>query len=278
MLVVRTTTSGDTSPYLLHLLGEGGAGVPEGFDAPLAQAPFTFTVDCPSDLDCAGPEVADALPGGSPVLDYLARDYEALRTRLLDRLAALVPGWADRSAADPAVMLVELFAYLGDRLAYWQDAVAVEAYLGTARRRTSVRRHARLLGYRVHEGCAARVLLALTTDTALTLPPAPPVDRALRPASRAATCCRSRPTSWAPWWSRPCTDAELRPARNAVPLHAWGDPDHCLPAGATGAFLAAPPAPDPTWPPGTCWCWPTARPGCPARRRWATRRCGSRCG
>ena len=32
--------------------------------------------------------------------------------------------------------------HLGDRLAYWQDAVAVEAYLGTARRRTSVRRHA----------------------------------------------------------------------------------------------------------------------------------------
>ena len=67
-------------------------------------------------------------------------------------------------------MLVELFAYLGDRLAYWQDAVAVEAYLGTARRRTSVRRHARLLGYRVHDGCSARVLLALSTDTALTLP------------------------------------------------------------------------------------------------------------
>ena len=174
-LVVRTSSSGDWSTYTLRLVGPGGSGAPAGIDLPLSAAPFTFTVDCPSDLDCAPatehpPRVADLLPG-----DYLARDYEALRSRLLDRLATLLPDWTDRNPADPAVMLVELFAALGDRLAYWQDAVAVEAYLGTARRRTSVRRHARLLDYTVHEGCSARTLLAFTTDSDLTLPRGTPV-------------------------------------------------------------------------------------------------------
>ncbi|MFO1063079.1 MAG: hypothetical protein U0892_04300 [Pirellulales bacterium] len=37
--------------------------------------------------------------------------------------------------------LVELLAFVADRISYEQDAVATEAYLATARRRPSVRRH-----------------------------------------------------------------------------------------------------------------------------------------
>ena len=79
---------------------------------------------------------------------------------MLDRLSSSIPGWTERSPADLQVTLVDLLAYVGDRLSYEQDAVATEAYLGTARRRVSVRRHARLLGYRMHEGCAARAFVA----------------------------------------------------------------------------------------------------------------------
>ena len=49
-----------------------------------------------------------------------------------------------------------MLAYVGDHLSYQQDAVATEAYLGTARRRVSVRRHARLVDYHMHDGCNAR--------------------------------------------------------------------------------------------------------------------------
>ena len=67
-------------------------GVPAGFDVPLSAAPFSFTVDCPSDLDCRAADDPPPLPLGDPAAgDYLARDYEALRTRLLDRLATLLP-------------------------------------------------------------------------------------------------------------------------------------------------------------------------------------------
>ncbi|GAA1857113.1 putative baseplate assembly protein [Myceligenerans crystallogenes] len=244
-LVVRTSSSGDLSAYTLRLVGPGGAGAPEGVDLPLSAAPFVFTVDCPSDHDChhdapgPAPTAEDLLPG-----DYLARDFEALRTRLLDRLATLLPDWSDRSPADPAVMLVELFAAVGDRLAYWQDAVAVEAYLSTARRRTSVRRHARLLGYAVHEGCSARTLVAFDTDTTLTLPAGTPVtDLPERPGVDVLSPADADGLGGTVFQTS--APVELRPERNALPLYAWGDRDHSLPAGATAAFVSAPAGTDP---------------------------------
>jgi hypothetical protein len=54
------------------------------------------------------------------------------------------------------VALVELLAYAGDDLSYYQDAVASESYLETARQRISVRRHSRLVDYSMHEGCNSR--------------------------------------------------------------------------------------------------------------------------
>ena len=63
-----------------------------------------------------------------------------------------------------ASTLVELLAYVGDQLSYAQDAVATEAYLGTARRRASVRRHARLVDYFMHDGANARAWLVFETQ------------------------------------------------------------------------------------------------------------------
>ncbi|GAA1579216.1 putative baseplate assembly protein [Actinomadura kijaniata] len=240
ILAVRTTTSGDWSTYVLRLLGPGGAGVPAGFDAPLAEAPFTFTVDCQSDLDCRQEAAAADPETAVPAGDYLARDYEALRVRLLDRLSTLLPGWSDSNPADLGVMLAELFAHVGDRLAYWQDAVAVEAYLSTARRRTSVRRHARLLDYQLHEGCAARTFLAFTTEGDTDLPAGTAVaDQVSGPGTifadvedalaRGATVFET------------CHAATLTRGRNRMALHSWGDTSSRLDAGARSAYVDAGP-------------------------------------
>lgn len=239
VLAVRTTTSGDWSTYVLHLLGDAGAGPPTGFDEPLAECPFSFTVDCPTDLDCAAPLSERPPPATAPVLDYLARDYDALRTRLLDRVSTVLPDWTDRGPADPAVMLVELFAYLGDRMAYWQDAVSREAFLGSAAQRTSVRRHARLLNYAVHEGCSARTWLALTTtvptllDAGAAVSDMPALAGDGLPVAAAEAGATVFETSRA---------VRLTPARNGMDLHSWGDPDHMLPAGARSAYLSVPTA------------------------------------
>jgi hypothetical protein len=244
VLVVRTTTRGDLSGYLLRVVAADGASLPPDLDAPLAQDRFAFSVECPSALDCVADAVVPA-PGPSPLLDYLARDYPALRRRLLDRMAALIPGWTDTAAADVGVTLLELMAYLGDDYAYRQDAAAVEAYLTTARQRTSVRRHARLLGYPLGDGCSARGWLALSAEAEVDLPrgsavadggrvPAPPGGRAPSAAVDAGAIVFETTRA-----------VRLLPARNAIPLHGWGDAAHALPAGATAAFLAVPPGPDP---------------------------------
>ncbi|HZI14086.1 MAG TPA: baseplate J/gp47 family protein, partial [Myxococcus sp.] len=167
---------------------------------------------------------------------YLARDYESFTRLMLERLQLTVPGWQERHAADLGMVLVELLAHAGDLLSYYQDAVSAEAYLGTARRRTSLRRHARLLDYLVHEGCNARTWVHLTL--------APGVDSLELPAG---TCFLTEPESPPPGEAsvhhpRPLVFESMAPARlyeahNTFQLYTWGAERDVLPAGATSALL-----------------------------------------
>jgi Baseplate J-like protein len=243
ILVVRTSSSGDWSTYVLALRGPEGSGAPSGFDEPLSAEPFRFTIDCPTDLDCRVEEECPPVAATSPLVDYLARDYTALRTRLLDRLAALVPGWSDVHAADPLVTVAELFAFMGDRLTLWQDAVAADAYLTTARRRTSVRRHARLLDYRMHDGCAARTWLVFRVSAGVALKEQTPVATEAPGLSPTASVRDAIEIGAAVFET--IRAADLRPTRNALAMHAWGDEEACLPAGATAAYLRHPAGADP---------------------------------
>lgn len=242
VLEVIAARPGDTAPHYLHLVAADGSAPPAGFDPVLCEMPFSFYPETAADPRATRPAEPDATTV-APFTDYLARDAEALRTRLTDRFAALVPGWDDRNPADPAVMMLELFAALGDRLAYWQDAVGTEAYLGTARRRASVRRHARLLDYHLGEGCAARVWLACATPRSVELRAGTPVaDRPLPPGSTAADAVAAGAVVFQTRTSKPLT-----PARTAIELYAWGDPEHELPAGSRSAYLVLPadgPGPD----------------------------------
>ena len=68
------------------------------------------------------------------------------------------------------MVLAELIAYVGDQLSYQQDAVATEAYLDTARSRISLRRHALLVDYHVHDGCNARAWMHASTVVGAGLP------------------------------------------------------------------------------------------------------------
>lgn len=255
VLVVRTSTSGDWSTYVLALLGPGGTGYPTGFDEALTREPFTFTIDCPNPLDCADSARCPPVPAVSPLLDYLARDYPALRRRLLDRFAELVPGWQDSNPADPAVTLLELMAHVGDRLTLWQDSIAAESSLPTARQRPSVRRHARLLDYRVHEGVASRVWLTFTVSPLAGGGGAPHAEAdwsiaALSPGTNPPDVSQALAQGAVifeivPQSRLSLPRSALTAARNDLALHAWGDVDACLPVGATSAYVAHPSSADP---------------------------------
>ncbi|BCJ57209.1 baseplate J/gp47 family protein [Micromonospora endophytica] len=183
----------------------------------------------------------------SAYVDHLARDYRSVRALLLDRLATLLPDWHDDNPADPLQTVVEVLAYAADQLAYFQDAVGTEAHLSTARRRVSVRRHARLLGYPMHEGCNARVWVQVIVDdgepvlvpagtrvlTRVGVHTAPVLADTVVPASGVTVF-------------ETITDAVLHPGPAQFALHltgelaggdAAGGPAPALAAGATSALL-----------------------------------------
>ncbi|MGW8375360.1 putative baseplate assembly protein [Streptomyces sp. ODS28] len=215
-VLVTTDRIGDLSTYTLHL-----QDVP-GTDSRLGSAPFTYAALCPAGTDCVR-EGAEAAPPTQPDIDYLAKDYASFRRLLFDRLSLLMPEWTERHAPDLGVTLVELLAYAGDQLSYRQDAVATEAYLGTARRRVSIRRHVRLVDYRMHEGCNARAWVCVAVDRALTLAPG---DVHFSTADGAVV--------FEPVSRRP---VRLLPAHNTLRFWTWGGDTCCLPTGATSATL-----------------------------------------
>ena len=132
-VVLKLNQPGDFSNYWIVLRGI------EQVDPRYDRAQFNFKVDCPSPLDCAPACVCVPAQLDEPEINYLAKDYASFRHLMLDRLAVLMPDWTERHAADLGTALIELLAYTGDYLSYYQDAVATEAYLDTARQRISVR-------------------------------------------------------------------------------------------------------------------------------------------
>lgn len=95
------------------------------------------------------------------VIDYLARDYDSLRQALVDLIPAKLPEWTDRSEADFGIVLIELLAYMGDILSYYQDRIANEAFLATAQERRSAIQHLRLIGYEMAGAAPAAARLSL---------------------------------------------------------------------------------------------------------------------
>jgi Baseplate J-like protein len=256
VIVVGTRQTGDFSPYRLRLVNDAAQAaadpfaiteVLDGFDPLLAEVEFSFKVECGPDFDCA-PAAPDCgvPPPAPPPINYLAKDYGSFRTIILDRLHQLLPSWGGSSEADLGIMLAELVAYVGDHLSYQQDAVATEAYLATARRRVSLRRHALLVDYRVQEGCNARAWIVLqvsgnagvpvfldrTQTRFYTGPPGTTI-----PANPGGAGLALPPGVQV---FEPMHDAVLYSDHNELFFYTWGDENCCLPKGATEATLLGP--------------------------------------
>ncbi|WP_068827024.1 putative baseplate assembly protein [Pseudomonas sp. BMS12] len=242
VLVVRTDSEGDHSTYRLqlHQAGTLATALPN-FDPRLSAVDFAFKVECPSDFDCKPQHDCPQPAQTTPDINYLARDYASLRRLVMDRLARQMPGWRDRSPADLATTLGELIAYVGDLQHYQLDAVSTEAYLHSARKRSSLRRHALLVDYQLHEGCNARAWLHLEVSGGPFALPAglrfytkvPGVPaRILADSPEERLALQSRPLVF-----EPMHGVVLRAAHNRLFFHTWSDARCCLPVGATAATL-----------------------------------------
>lgn len=241
-LVIRTRFYGDFSLYSLRIVSGPGIDTPPAdFDPRLSEIQFSFKVQCESDFDCASVTPCPAPPAVNPRLDYLAKDYASFRRLMLDRMNTLMPEWRGRNSADAGVTVVELLAFVGDQLSYQQDAIGTEAYFGTARKRTSLRRHARLVDYSVHEGCNARVWVQLfvnddgvmiprSTQLLTRLPNTP--DRIVPGGDQLRDALAQKPVVF-----ETVEDTLLYRAHEHLSFYTWGERECCLSKGTIRATL-----------------------------------------
>jgi predicted phage baseplate assembly protein len=216
-----------------------------GLDPRLACADLAFDVSCPADVDCTGQECPPET-FEEPEISYLGKDYASFRQLVFDRLALIMPDWTERHVPDTGVALVELLAYVGDGLSYEQDAVATEAYLDTARLRTSVRRHVRLIDYPMHDGVNARAWVHIAVERPVELDPTlirfittPEAAKRTTPVELTGDGLRTLPAGTFETFEPVIRDrpARLRPSRNEIHLWTWGERECCMPVGATSATL-----------------------------------------
>ena len=206
-----------------------------------------FRIDCAAKIDCQQPETCPPPEREEPDINYLAKDYPSFRQLMLDRLAVVMPSWRERHVPDTGIALVEILAYAADQLSYYQDAVMTEAYLDTARLRTSVRRHARLVDYAMHDGCNARTFVALEVSADADLDP-----NDLRFVTRWTRDKEPPPgvreddlsgvdsgayTAFEPLVDDRRAPLRLRKAHNSIAIHTWGNEECCIPRGAIRTTL-----------------------------------------
>jgi hypothetical protein len=97
-----------------------------------------------------------------PQVIYSDRDYASFKSAMIGRIASLTPEWTNLAESDFGIVLIELFAHMGDNLAYYQDRQANEAFLATCQLRKSAIMHCQAIDYTLGGAFPATVDVVLT--------------------------------------------------------------------------------------------------------------------
>lgn len=228
VLQLKTKAVGDFTLYKLFINDRNS---PKRIDPYFNDISFSFKANCPSDLDCAPP--AHECPPDALVdfpIDYLARDFWSYRKALLDFASLRYPDWTDRLEADSGIMMAELMSALGDEMAYYQDRIAREAYLETATQRRSIRKHARLVDYQMHDGLGAKTWIDVNVITGIVAIPAGTSVFALGNDNTKIDFEIGEGLYDESSYSVNAASNEFFP-------HIWDEDDTCLPVGTTQMHL-----------------------------------------
>ena len=150
-------------------------------------------------------------PGLSSIR-YRVGDHSRFKESLLAGVSRGVPPallrLTTRSDDDFAIGLLDAFAVMADVLTFYQERIANELYLRTARERLSIGHIARLIGYELRPGSAARGSLAFSMVEGagaverLTLPAGTRVQSTPGPDEKAQTFETVEEIEVRPSWNR----------------------------------------------------------------------------
>jgi hypothetical protein len=154
---------------------------------------------------------------GLSAIRYRVGDHGRFKESLLAGLSrAVLPalrGLTTRSDDDFSIALLDAFAVMADVLTFYQERIATESYLRTATERLSVGHIARLIGYELRPGSAARTSLAFAMQEGagavetLRLPVGSRVQSTPGPEEKAQAF-------------ETVEEIEVRPTWNAIPARA----------------------------------------------------------
>jgi hypothetical protein len=217
-VVLTLDQPGDFSLYTLTVRGDR-------IDPFFGSKRFSFKIECEDPFDCRPAPVPAPEEPESPVTDYLTKDYAGFRQLLLDALPARLPGWTERSEADVGIALAELLAETADRLSYYQDRVANEAFLETATQRRSVQLHTALTGYRMRPGMSASTHLFFEANRDSLIP------------AGTRVCTETEGREPAVIFETGPHDVDIWREHNELEIYDWGNAQCCLSAGAVQMAL-----------------------------------------
>lgn len=89
---------------------------------------------------------------------YTHRDYESIKSDLIDAIPSLTQEWTSTEESDPGIVLIKLISMFGDTLSYNVDKIALELYLKTVTQRKNCSMILSLLGYKMRWYRAPRVV------------------------------------------------------------------------------------------------------------------------
>lgn len=119
--------------------------------------------------------------------DYTDKDFDSLRLRLQTLVRAVFPEWTDFNVANFGNILLELFAFVGDLLIFYQDNQARESRIVTATQRKNLIALTKLLGFRPTGARAA------TADVTFQLSAIPSAQVMLRAGTKVSTLSVTEP-------------------------------------------------------------------------------------
>ncbi len=114
-------------------------------------------------------------------LDYTDRDFDSLRNRLEQLIRSVFPDWTVFQVANFGVILMELYAFVGDVLTFYQDNQAKESRITVATQRKNLIALAKLISFEASGNAAA------TADILVSLAEVPVGNFSLAVAQKVRT-------------------------------------------------------------------------------------------
>ncbi|HEY4266369.1 MAG TPA: baseplate J/gp47 family protein [Micropepsaceae bacterium] len=136
--------------------------------------PLNDCCDCCDGIQAETPEAVENR-GGLSSIAYRIGEYAQFRASLHARLSSsdfsALADLRTRDDDDFTIGLIDAFACSADVLTFYQERIANESYLRTAKERVSLQEMGKLVGYRLRPGVAAETWLAFALETPPVAPP-----------------------------------------------------------------------------------------------------------